>query len=111
MFESRSISVRTNSYVSRMDTEEDRRSGPVLTACTSTYLIDLLQLVVPEQLPIAVVESDIESGVAEVSPSLGDGPLLAPQVHLAMGLSDPHPLADLRFFGLHEDLTPSFPVR
>jgi hypothetical protein len=28
-----------------------------------------------------------------------------------MGLSDPHPLADLRFFGLHEELTPSFPVR
>jgi len=40
------------------------RSGPVLTSCTSTFLTNLLQLVVPEQLPIAVIEQDSEGGVA-----------------------------------------------
>src|SRR5215211_76915 len=32
------------------------------------------------------------------SPSLGDGPLLAPQARCAMVLFDPHPLADLHLF-------------
>ena len=34
----------------------ESRIGPVLTSRTSIFLIDLFQLVVPEQLPIAVVE-------------------------------------------------------
>jgi hypothetical protein len=64
----------------------------------SIFTIDLLQLVVPEQLPIAVVEQDIEGGVAWVSPSFGDSPFPALPVRRAMVLSDPYPLADLSFF-------------
>jgi hypothetical protein len=41
-----------------------------------------------------------------VSPPLDDGPHPALQLRLAIVLSDPHPLADLRFLRPHEDLTP-----
>src|SRR5215203_1303148 len=71
--------------------------------------IDLLQLVVPEQLPIALVEQDVEGWVAGVSPPVRDSPLLAPKVCLAMVVADPHPLADLRFFGPHDDLPSTSP--
>src|SRR5215208_4665688 len=77
------------------------RSGPVLASCTTIVHIELLQLVVPEQLPDAVVEQDIEGRVGRVAPPVCDGPLPGPEVCLAMVLSDPHPLADLRFFGPH----------
>ena len=54
---------------------------------------------------MAVGEQDVERRIVRVSPPLGDGPLPAPQLRLAMILSYPHPLADLRFLGSHVDLT------
>ena len=81
------------------------RGCPVLSSSQTTVVpLARLQLVEPEQLPIAVVEQDVEGGVAGVAPPLGDNPLPAPKVDLAMVLFDPHPLADMRLFWPHEDL-------
>jgi hypothetical protein len=74
------------------------RGSPLWTSFAPILLVDLIQLVEPEQLPIAVVEQDIEGGIVRVSPPPGDGPLLAPQVRRKMIVPDPHPLAYLRFF-------------
>ena len=70
------------------------RGGPVSASCTTILFVDQLQLVVPEKLPIAVVEQDIEGRVVGVAPPMGDGSLPAPQGRLTMTVSDLHPLAD-----------------
>jgi hypothetical protein len=50
-----------------LQTASGARGGSVLASCAIIGLVDLLQLVVPEQLPIAVVEQDVEGDVGGVS--------------------------------------------
>jgi hypothetical protein len=72
--------------------------------------IDLFQLVIPEEQPVALIKDDVEGGVAGVSPSLDDRALPAAQASVAMVFPDPHPFAYARFLrphGISRPVSPS----
>src|ERR687894_456631 len=71
--------------------------GTSASSCASST-VGFLQLVVPEQLPDAVVEQDVQGSVVGIAPPLLDRPLSASPRHRAMVFPDPHPPADVRLF-------------
>ena len=82
---------------------EANTHGSILTgaAVCPEGSIDLLQLVVPEELRVSVVEQHVEGGVVGMAPSRSDRTLFTTQVDSRERIAYPHPTAEAGFFGFH----------
>ena len=72
-----------------------------LSSVPRRAVLYLLKLVVPEQLPCAIIKHHVEGSVLWATPPTRDRSLTTVEMGFVGRSSHPHPLANLRFLGPH----------